>query len=323
MKRTIPLLIIMIFAMLAPCGASNEGMVQGSYANIRKEAKFTSSIVGRKMRGDRYEILFEDKNWRRVVFFDGLEGWIFKTLVERKTDTVGPQEEDDEKTDESEITAKEVEVEAKTVVEKTTAKKPDSPKPVEKAASATKPAKTVKQQAPKRQQEPARVVELSGTAEELYNKAIEQYEQRKYQQALETNREALKKAPQNAEILNNIGNCLFKMGRIKDALDSWKAALKITPRSGKISNNIGIAYYQLDQNKEAIEYYQKAVLFEPEFPDPYYNIASVYGFAGQFEDAITNYRKFLEFSPDPTMTKLAEERILYCETQVKRMKAQK
>ena len=314
MKRTVSLLIIMIFAMFTPCGASGQGMVQGSYANIRKEAKFTSPIVGRKMRGDRYEILFEDENWRRVAFPDGLQGWIFKTLVERSIETVVPEEEEP-----AEV---EVEEETEKVVEKTPEKKPEPPKTPEKAPPAPKPEQPVKQPPPSRQQEPARVVELSGTAEELYNKAIELYEQRKYQQALETNREALKKAPQNAEILNNIGNCLFKMGRIKDALDSWKEALKITPRSGKISNNIGIAHYQLDQNKEAIEYYQKAILFEPEFPDPYYNLASVYGFAGQFEDAITNYRKFLEFSPDPTMTKLAEERIVYCETQLRRIKSE-
>eukprot|EP01156_Anaeramoeba_ignava_P008240 Anaeramoba_ignava/a357228_32.p1 GENE.a357228_32~~a357228_32.p1 ORF type:complete len:112 (+),score=21.95 a357228_32:511-846(+) len=107
------------------------------------------------------------------------------------------------------------------------------------------------------------------------------------------------------------------MGRINEALESWKMALKVSPKSGKICNNLGIAFYQLDQNKKAIEYYKKAILFEPQFPDPYYNLASVYGFVGKFEDAILNYQKFLEFSPDKTMKKLAEERIEYCERQVK------
>lgn len=279
--------------------AVREGVVKGSYINLRKDAKFNSPIVGKKMRGDTYKIVFEENNWLKVVFADGTEGWLYKTLSEQTTEkqartatstadvtTDQKQGTDEKKTDTAaKPPKKEIKMDAK----------------VGKGKPAPPPAK------------PATVVEISGTAEELYNEAIRLYEKKKYAQALEKNLLAMQKAPQNAEIINNIGNCQFKLGRIEDALESWKNALKIAPRSGKICNNLGIAYYQLDKNKDAVEYYKKAILFEPEFPDPYYNLASVYGFTGKFADAIVNYRKFLEFSPDATMKKLAEERIAYCE----------
>jgi tetratricopeptide (TPR) repeat protein len=278
------------------------GIVKGSYINIRKEPKFNSPLIGKKMRGDRYTIEFEKNNWVRVAFNDGVTGWLYKTLIERREESL-----EDVKV-KPEPSAKPTKKTEKKAVKK--AEKEEKPK-VEKKA----PEKEIKKI---EKSEAAKVVETSGSAEELYNEAIKLYEKKKFAEALDKNKQAFKKAPQNAEILNNIGNCLFKMGRIEEALDSWKDALKISPKSGKICNNLGIAYYQLDQNKKAIEYYKKAILFEPQFPDPYYNVASVYGFSGKFEDAILNYQKYLEFSPDSTMKKLAEERIDYCQRQVDR-----
>ncbi len=304
-KRFAKVILIAGAAILSIPGlaAQKEGVVRGSYINLRQEAKFNSPIIGKKMRGDSYKILFEDKSWLKVSFADGLEGWLYRTLVEKGGDfpkapevkaTASDTQNIDKKGDEKKTSEKKVEKTAKKEIKieekKTVLEKPLQPK--------------VK---------PAAVVEISGTAEELYNEAIRLYEKKKYVQALEKNQLAIQKAPQNAEILNNIGNCQFKLGRIEEALESWKNALKIAPRSGKICNNLGIAFYQLDKNKDAIEYYKKAILFEPEFPDPYYNLASVFGFTGNFADAIVNYRKFLEFSPDVTMKKLAEERIAYCE----------
>lgn len=297
------LAMVGVMALAMPVQAAREGVVKGSYINLRKEAKFNSPIVGKKMRGDTYKVLFEENSWLKVSFSDGTEGWLYRTLVEKSEEpaadkAAAAKPATDAKKDD---TGKKPDVAAKT--DKKTDKK--------ETRIEQKPLVLEKPVAPKSR--PAEVVEISGTAEELYNEAIHLYEKKKYAQALEKNQIAAQKAPQNAEILNNIGNCQFKLGRIEDALESWKNALKIAPRSGKICNNLGIAFYQLDKNKDAIEYYKKAILFEPEFPDPYYNVASVYGFTGNFADAIVNYRKFLEFSPDATMKKLAEERIAYCE----------
>ena len=289
-----------------------EGIVKGSYINVRSEPKFNSQIIGKKLRGDTYIIKSEQQNWLKVVFKDSTEGWIYRTLIETSsaTDNVKPNDSvDTSKTnEESKNASKDNKKASKTETKKTQAKTSktdtetkDNVKPLIK-----------KEKVPE-------VVETSGTAEDLYNDAIKLYEKRRYSEALEKNLAASKKAPQNAEILNNLANCQFKLGRLEDSLASWKAALKIAPRSGKICNNLGIAYYQLDRNKDSIEYYKKAILFEPDFADPYYNIACVYGFIGEFEEAIKNYKKFLEFNPDDTMKNLTDEKIAYCEKQLRKI----
>ncbi len=144
----------------------------------------------------------------------------------------------------------------------------------------------------------------SRTAEDYYNLAIDLFEKKQYQQALDANVEAAKLQANNAEILNNTGNCHFKLGNFREAVGVWLEALKLNPKSAKICNNLGIAYYQMDENAKAVEYYKKAVLFDPDFSDPYYNLASVYGFKGQYQDAIEHYQKYLERAPDPAMKQL-------------------
>ncbi len=195
---------------------------------------------------------------------------------------------------------------------KTTAKKDVAEKPSTRETSGTAPGLP-----------PVKAVSTSKSAADYYHEAIELYEKKRYQEALDANRSALQQAPRNAEILNNIGNCLFKMGKIQDAISNWKDALKSAPKQAKICNNLGIAYYQIDENDRAVEFYKKAILFEPQFADAYYNLASVYGFKGQFRDALDNYRKFLEFNPDATMKKLTEERIEYCQKQLNTPKKDK
>ncbi len=309
LKRFAKILLVAGAAMLSfsAHAAPKEGVVRGSYINLRQDAKFNSPIIGKKMRGDSYKIIFEEKNWLKVSFSDGLEGWLYRTLVEKSTEA--PAKAD---------SVKAVASGTPTVEKKATEKKSEKTEKPAKKEIKIESSRAGLEKPPVVKVKPAEIVEISGTAEELYNEAIRLYEKKKYSQALEKNQLAIQKAPQNAEILNNIGNCQFKLGRIEEALESWKNALKIAPRSGKICNNLGIAYYQLDKNKDAIEYYKKAILFEPEFADPYYNLASVFGFTGNFADAIVNYRKFLEFSPDATMKKLAEERIAYCERHVEK-----
>lgn len=319
-KLSVVLALFSALSLTLPAEAvdkDKEGIVRGSYINLRAEPKFNSQIVGKKLRGDTYTIKFEQQNWLKVIFKDNTEGWIYKTLIEATNkDAVDGKVELDE-------------VNSKTEKKDDTSSKKEEKKDINKKAGkadqfkneSSKPAKSALESEnplvkPVNQKQIPDVVEESGTAEELYNQAIKLYEKRKYAEALDKNKAASKKAPKNAEILNNIGNCQFKLGRIEDALESWKEALKIAPRSGKICNNLGIAYYQLDKNKDAIEYYKKAILFESDFADPYYNIASVYGFIGNFDDALMYYKKFLEFNPDDTMKKLADERIAYCEKQL-------
>ena len=84
-KLSVILAIASALSLNLPVNAANketEGIVRGSYINLRAEPKFNSQIVGKKLRGDTYTIKFEQQNWLKVIFKDNTEGWIYKTLIE-------------------------------------------------------------------------------------------------------------------------------------------------------------------------------------------------------------------------------------------------
>lgn len=359
------------------------GKITGSYAQIRENPSLNAPSVGKKVRGDSYTVINESRNWLRVRFEDGLEGYLYskgsaqdsesESAAEPKAEPMGlpplpdlagasgtPDAKGKEKTEEKvaktdESGSKNVKSEKASEMDSGKAAKDDK---VEKdgkdskeakAATDAKASKDKKEKKDSKDKKDAkeakdtkdkadekasgkktlaeasvpgegttgpRAVTSSRTAEDYYNQAIELFERKRYSEALEANKSALELAPRNAEILNNLGNCLYKLDQLDEAVSRWKEALGLSPRSAKICNNLGIAYYQNDDNAKAIEYYKKAVLFEPQFPDPYYNLASVYGFKGQFNEALEYYKKYLEFPVDQTMKRLTEERIDYCEKQL-------
>lgn len=387
---------------------AKQGIVKGSYVNIREQPNFTSKIIAKKARGEIYNILFEENGWRKVKFNDGVEGWIFLSLIESTLpepskieasatniiSVIGissPTSNFNISIPSSKSLAKDKKIENKQQqTNKQQAKKEtkgsasnvpatfsiNNAELVSKVAS--KPLelpnlpfnsfsqannliqsskdnkiqdsqlsknknvsemdmnldnlKNVKQkneQSTKYQNDikkenlkykikekedncSSSITISTKSAQDLYNEAIEYYEKKRYNDAINSNLEALKLAPNNPNILNNLASCYFKINQIQTAIDYWKKALEINPKSAKICNNLGIAYYQIDEIDKAIEYYQKAILYDPNFPDPYYNLASVYGYKGNYKEAIKNYNKYLEFNPDENMKKMTSDRINYC-----------
>jgi tetratricopeptide (TPR) repeat protein len=458
MRRLVHLVFLGIFVLSGAVFAQvRDGVVRGSYINVRSDKSFNASVVGKKLRGSPYSVTYEEGGWLKVQFSDGVSGWIYETITEKKLAAIEAEEKKKKKpkavatstaqlptmtklpklpasqepgagkedpakpaSDKTEDTRKtETPSPAKTEGTSDLApgskagalKKPETPDKSDsgekteksekgtKADQADKTAKTAKtpeevaaekaktkedkkkaeiakkelakqerEEKKKRQREEKEAkaaakkksdeerrqaaadkkatkekgtegaaanadpgakstgvedgtpgpkgAAFSKSPEEYYNQAIELYEKKKYPEALEANKSALKQAPNNAEIMNNLGNCYFKLGKVDDALKHWKDGLALSPKSAKICNNIGIAYYQIDENEKAIEFYRKAVLFEPDFPDPYYNLASVYGFKNNFSEALKYYKKYTEFAIDPTMKQLTEERIEYCQKQL-------
>jgi hypothetical protein len=135
-KRLAATILAGAFLFAGYAVSAETGVVKGSYINVRKEAKFDSPIITKKMRGDRYEIEFTDKYWVKVRFNDGTLGWIYKTLIERVGDAPEPEPEPEKESVKKPEKKKEPQK----------AKKPEPEK--KKTAKKDKTKKTVKQKPP-------------------------------------------------------------------------------------------------------------------------------------------------------------------------------
>lgn len=105
------------------------------------------------------------------------------------------------------------------------------------------------------------------------------------------------KIPTNARAHNNLGQALFRAGRIKDAVAAYQAALRLQPNYPETHYNLGVAFARLDALAEAIIHYEAALKLQPVYPAAHNNFANTLVKVGRMEDALTHYAEALRQDP--------------------------
>ena len=105
------------------------------------------------------------------------------------------------------------------------------------------------------------------------------------------------KKPQNAKILNDLGQKLLILNEHSEALEYLNKALVIEPNNPVINGNLGYLYLQIDQLPEARQYLQRAVELKPDYVKAWYNLGLVRQQMGNLENARGAFQKVLEFEP--------------------------
>ncbi|HEC94321.1 MAG TPA: tetratricopeptide repeat protein [Candidatus Kaiserbacteria bacterium] len=124
-----------------------------------------------------------------------------------------------------------------------------------------------------------------------------------------------------AQILNNAGNDLRKLGKNEEAVESCKQAISINPKDPYPYIGLGNALSGLGRNKEAVEAYRQAISINPKDPYPYNGLANALRDLGRNEEAIKTYKKFLSlWKGDIYWIDRAEKRIKELELKEKSKK---
>jgi tetratricopeptide (TPR) repeat protein len=133
-----------------------------------------------------------------------------------------------------------------------------------------------------------------GLAENLLDK-------KKYQEAEEYFRIAIKNYPNEAKNHMNYSALLIETGRTDRALFFLNEArsLRMTHRErGQWFNNMGMAYFKLGKNEEALENFKEATMLCPEEPQFWANLGATYGSLGDYENSVLVLKRALEIAPD-------------------------
>jgi adenylate cyclase len=153
----------------------------------------------------------------------------------------------------------------------------------------------------------------AGDTTDYYNKAFELYNNRQYEEAIETYLTFIqieKGEPQPdinkiSESLNNIGICYYLMNDYHEAISWYEKALEEDRKIGLMENiatrynNLGLAYKKLGLYDNAISYYKKALRLDEEQGDTLSiakslnNLGSIYDTWGIYDTAIFYYEKSL------------------------------
>lgn len=147
----------------------------------------------------------------------------------------------------------------------------------------------------------SRLAKPEGKDWSLYFQRGIAYERSKnWQKAEENFREALRLAPQNADVLNYYGYSLTDRGiRLEEGLDMVRKAADLRQQDGAVIDSLGWAYYKLGRYDEAVTTLEKAVRLEPGESSINDHLGDAYWKIGRKLDAVFQWNHALAFNPDP------------------------
>ncbi|HEY2250158.1 MAG TPA: tetratricopeptide repeat protein, partial [Planctomycetaceae bacterium] len=135
-------------------------------------------------------------------------------------------------------------------------------------------------------------------AEAHYNLGLALESQGKADAALGAYEQATRLKPQIAEAHLNRGNVLRELGHQDAAEQSFREALRVRPGYALAHYNLGNLLHGQDKNAAAIECYRQAVASDPNYVDARFNLATVLQASRRYDEAIDVFRDVLRMRPN-------------------------
>jgi protein O-mannosyl-transferase len=126
---------------------------------------------------------------------------------------------------------------------------------------------------------------------------------RRYDEAVEHLREALRIDPDLSEIHLELSRALQGLGRNEEALQEALTAVAKQSNSPEANNNLGMTYAVFGRFDQAIVYLRKALQLKPDYFQALNNLAGVSYRIGRYEEALELYRKALALMPEDAATR--------------------
>jgi Flp pilus assembly protein TadD len=102
---------------------------------------------------------------------------------------------------------------------------------------------------------------------------------------------------------SNLGVIQWERGEVKLAEQEWRAALRLAPNDSSLLNDLGLVATNQGRYTEAVSYFRQAIGLHPNDPYPHSNLGIVYEKTGQHELAETEFRTALSLSPQELETR--------------------
>ena len=110
-------------------------------------------------------------------------------------------------------------------------------------------------------------------------------------------RTTLARNPDSYLAQNNLGNVLFRNGRMVEAMEHYQKALAIYPQYELAHNNLGLVLFRNGRVDEAMEQYQAALVTAPDYADAHDNLGHALARKGRVNEAMEHYQRAVEIQP--------------------------
>ena len=106
------------------------------------------------------------------------------------------------------------------------------------------------------------------------------------------------KRPTNARAHNNLGQALYRLGRVDEALASYQRALALQPTYPETHYNIGVALGSRGDDAGAVQSYLAALRWAPAYVEAHNNLGSALVRLDRWPEALPHFERALELRPD-------------------------
>ncbi len=121
---------------------------------------------------------------------------------------------------------------------------------------------------------------------------------RKYERGIRIMKSYLKENPNDAYILNRLGNACGGLGRYDEAETYLDKALEINPDCSETNYSLGLTLEKQGKPEAAIKCYKKVIAADPGFAEAYENLGAIYVQKGMLDDAISVLKRALGINSD-------------------------
>ena len=149
---------------------------------------------------------------------------------------------------------------------------------------------------------------MSKQAEIANDRAIEYWEQNRFEEAIAQWEEIVRKDPNLAEIHYNLGSAYMNQGKTESAIEAFKRALSVDPTLTEAYNKLGVICYKQGNARLAFACWKQALMINPDFDEARRNIGLIQD-APQFdeEDEIPTYQHVTEGNAESDETTSIED----------------
>jgi tetratricopeptide (TPR) repeat protein len=121
---------------------------------------------------------------------------------------------------------------------------------------------------------------------------------RDYRSAISMWTDVTVKRPENPRARNNLGDNLFKEGKVEEAIPQLRTALQLDPAYADAHNNLGLALVAHGKYEEAEAHYAEALRLNPNGAAVQNNLGVALDDQGRYAEAEAHYGEALRLQPD-------------------------
>ena len=133
---------------------------------------------------------------------------------------------------------------------------------------------------------------------EIFNLALQNYQNKDYQSAIDLYSEVLKIEPNHVVTHSNLGTLFKELGNYQKAIECFEKITKIDPSYIRAYNNLGAIFQLLGEHQKSKKCFEKVIKIDPNHLSAHNNLGVIFQNLNEYSKAENCFQKAIEINPN-------------------------